>query len=441
MEARRALFDPHGTLQADLREAWEVIGDAIEQQVDASGKILLAHVQAQHVASSAAGVETGIDLRAEGIRRSQSKFTGALDQAWADDVGRAGHFCVQARIPSRVMLATVHMGADVLRSVAIDRLASDPVKLKRVISAISTLAALETELIAATMSRVRAKAEEKRLARHSAEFESQVIATVDQIASTSADLRRLAGVAATESQEMLRRSTEVASATAQSTVALRDAAQLTVTLSRVIEGAHAGIGRAADTAAHASRQSQSTMDTVAALAQNAQAIESVVSLIKTIAGQTNLLALNATIEAARAGEAGRGFAVVAQEVKSLAGQVAKATDDIARQISAVQDASALAVTATQSVGATVSSIQHSASEMRAHIGGQVDAVMTISSAVEETSRSADDVATNIGIVRSASERVAREMAAINVSTETVDTMLARLRGDMESFRLTLAVAA
>src|SRR6202035_127792 len=99
----------------------------------------------------------------------------------------------------------------------------------------------------------------------------------------------------------------------------------------------------------AANEANTTNQQIGGLAQAAQKIGDVVKLIQDVAGQTNLLALNATIEAARAGEAGRGFAVVASEVKSLAVQTAKATEEIAGQIAAVQASTGTAVEATRQI--------------------------------------------------------------------------------------------
>ena len=163
------------------------------------------------------------------------------------------------------------------------------------------------------------------------------------------------------------------------------------------------IAETASVATEATAQSRRTDDTVHGLAEAASRIGDVVRLISDIAGQTNLLALNATIEAARAGDAGKGFAVVASEVKNLAGQTARATEEIAGQIGAMQQATEASVIAVRGIAETIGRIDSAASAIAAAIEEQ-------GAATREIARAVQQAAEGTGGASAAAARVAEEMA-------------------------------
>ena len=152
------------------------------------------------------------------------------------------------------------------------------------------------------------------------------------------------------------------------------------------------VGQAASIARQAAEEGRRTNISVAGLAEAAQKVGDVVKLIQDIAGQTNLLALNATIEAARAGDAGKGFAVVAGEVKSLANQTARATNDIRAQIVAIQTETAAALLAIQGISQTVQGVEEVASSIAAAVGQQTTAMQEISGNVQQAAERTQGVA-------------------------------------------------
>ena len=164
------------------------------------------------------------------------------------------------------------------------------------------------------------------------------------------------------------------------------------------------VSRTASIAKQAAVEAEETNGKINRLAESAGRIGQIVSMINDIASQTNLLALNATIESARAGEAGKGFAVVANEVKSLAGQTAKATQEIAAQVSAIQQETGAAVEAIRAIGATIAQVNELSMSVASAVEEQGVATANIARSVEQAARGTVEVANNIQqVTRAASE--------------------------------------
>ncbi|MBV8840292.1 MAG: methyl-accepting chemotaxis protein, partial [Alphaproteobacteria bacterium] len=169
-------------------------------------------------------------------------------------------------------------------------------------------------------------------------------------------------------------------------------------------------------------------------------IGDVVKLITAIAEQTNLLALNATIEAARAGEAGRGFAVVASEVKQLASQTAKATDEISTQISGMQAATQDSVAAIKEIGGTIGRISEIASTIAAAVEEQGAATQEIARNVSEAAKGTGQVATSIADVNRGAGETGVASSKVLSSAQSLSSESHHLRAEVEKFLSTVRAA-
>jgi len=204
-------------------------------------------------------------------------------------------------------------------------------------------------------------------------------------------------------------------------------------LSKSIAEINRQLGSATEVVRAATAEAQSTNAVIAGLAQAAQKIGDVVKLIQSVAGQTNLLALNATIEAARAGAAGKGFAVVASEVKALAVQTAKATDDIAAQIAAVQSSTQSAVRAIGSIAGRMEEIRQFTSAIATSVEQQNSATSEISNNVTAAASGTKSVVAVLQRVSSAITDMRSSADTVLTASEAVENAAESLRGSVDGF--------
>jgi methyl-accepting chemotaxis protein len=279
-----------------------------------------------------------------------------------------------------------------------------------------------------------AEAERRRLTLATAEgFEASVKAVVDKLAEatgtmqeTSARLTAAAGSNRSEAQGAV-------GALRETTDSVHAVAAAVESLAASTEEIGRQVAQSASISSKAVDEAKRTDATVRGLAEAAQRIGEVVQLINDIASQTNLLALNATIEAARAGEAGKGFAVVASEVKSLANQTAKATEDIAAQINQIQSATHQAVEAIRGIGGTIGEISEISTSISAAVQEQGSATRDISSSVQQAAAGATAASRTVAAVSDAAAANGASADEMGGATGRLAELATGLRGEIKRF--------
>ncbi|MBO0346131.1 cache domain-containing protein [Roseibium sp. CAU 1637] len=235
-------------------------------------------------------------------------------------------------------------------------------------------------------------------------FEGQIQGLIETITKSVGGLQQASTDLNAGAQQTTDQSEAVAGAAGHASSNVETVAAAAEELAASVSEISRQVASSSEVASRASSQATQTNQRIQGLSDAANRIGEVVNLIQAIAEQTNLLALNATIEAARAGEAGRGFAVVAAEVKDLATQTSKATEEISAQIHNVQEETQQAVGAIEEITATVSRINEITSSISASVEQQGSATQEIARNVQEAARGTQEVSTNIsGVSKAASE--------------------------------------
>jgi methyl-accepting chemotaxis protein len=307
------------------------------------------------------------------------------------------------------------------------------------------LAVFKENAVAASRVALEQRAEQRHKEERTAAVEERIHAfersangALNAFAAASRQIRASSAGLSASAEESGRLAATVLAASEQASANVGTVAAATEELSASVSEIGSQVGHAAAIAGKAVRETEETDGKVRGLSQAASRIGEFVAIINNIAGQTNLLALNATIEAARAGEAGKGFAVVANEVKSLASQTAKATDEIAAQIAAMQKVTADAVQALRGISEIIAELDRVAAAIAGAVEQQRASTQEIAGNVQRAAAGTSEVAGNIGGVRdgarasgeaaqSALEFASGLTSQSDVLRGAVDRLTARLR--------------
>lgn len=414
-----------------LRESWRFIEPRLPVILDR----FYAHLKSEPRLATLIG---GNDdrLKSAQIQHWRRLFGGRFDDEYVGSVhaiGRAHHAI--GLVPSWY-IAGYQFILNELARVAAKRYRFSPGRFSSVLEAINKAIMFDLDIAISVYQQVLLDERRKHFEHTSNEIDTfrdvvgELIQTfnakAEELSLTASELDTVS-TSASDQASSAASASETTSETVQSVAAATE--QMTASINEIARQ----LATATDIVRKATSMTESSSTSIKQLSESSGQIGSVVQLIQDIAEQTNLLALNATIEAARAGEAGKGFAVVAQEVKSLASQTARATDEISNQIGSVQNETATAVDTINKIAEIMRDVDGLTATIAAAVEEQEAATAEITSHVQLAANGTRQLAANVSEVDVAITSSKDAASTVNAASGELSQQSVRLTEEVEAF--------